>query len=537
MSNAPFLRADDLVKYYAERLVLDGVSITAAPGQRIGLVGENGVGKSTLLRLLAGVEEPDSGSIHRPPDCGFLWQDLPYPPEASVQDVIDDALREIRAAKTRLDALTEHMERSPDDTTALAEYGDLLEWAQDHGLWDADRRAKVVLAGLGLGEVDPGRRLGALSGGQRARLALAALLTRQPRAMLLDEPTNHLDDEAIGFLERQLAALPGTVIVASHDRVFLEEVCTDIVDLDPSREGVTRYGGAYSDYLQAKAREYQRWQEQYAAEQQELKELRTAVEVTARSVGHARASTDNNKMAYDRHGGRVQKQISRRVRNAQQRLDELTRTQVRKPPTPLRFAASLTAEPPPDQRALSLRQVEIPGRLQVDHLEVSTSSRLMVTGPNGAGKSTLLNLLAGRLAPTKGEVHHAKGIRVALLDQEVVFDDDHASPRELYSAAAGPSAAPLSQLGLLPRRELQRPVGLLSTGQRRRVALALVLAHPPDVLLLDEPTNHLSLRLVEELEDALRTAAGAIVVATHDRWLRRTWEGAELPLTAGKIAA
>jgi len=527
------LSAYDLVKVYGERRVLDGVSLTAAPGQRIGLIGENGVGKSTLLRLLAGVEEPDGGQVTRPADTGFLHQELPYPGHTTVGEVLDDALSDLRAAQARLDELAGALHQRPDDQNALAAYGELLQWATDHDLWDADRRADLVLAGLGLAAVGRDRRVGTLSGGERSRLGLAALLIRQPRALLLDEPTNHLDDDAIAFVEAHLARLPGTVVVASHDRVLLDAVCTHIVDLDPSRHGVTRYGGAYSDYLRAKRVERRRWEEQYAAEQERLDALRTAVRTTARQVAHHRAPRDRNKVAYDRHGGRVESQVSRRVRDARRRLEELTRTQVAKPPAPLRFAGTLTAEErDPDGPAVSLRGVRVPGRLWVDHLDLPARGQLLVEGSNGAGKSTLLAVVAGRLTPAGGSVRRRRGLRVGLLEQEVDFPDPRRTPRQVYAAAAGPAAVPLTELGLLAPRDLDREVGVLSVGQRRRLALALLVARAPDLLLLDEPTNHISLALAEELEEALRRAPGAVVVASHDRWLRRGWGGPRLRISA-----
>nr|CTQ95763.1 COG0488: ATPase components of ABC transporters with duplicated ATPase domains [Kibdelosporangium sp. MJ126-NF4] len=527
MSSTPYLVARGLDKIYGDRRVLDNVSLTVSPGQRLGLVGENGVGKSTLLKLLAGVEEPDAGEIVRPPDCGFLTQELPYGLDMTVGEVVDTALADIRDAEQRLADLSARL----DDPVALAEYGDVLEWAQARDIWDADRRAALVMAGLGLSGVGHGRVVGSLSGGQRSRLGLAALLISQPRALLLDEPTNHLDDEAMAFLESQLTRLPGVVVVASHDRVFLDAVCTTIVDLDPTRGGITLYGGAYTNYLDAKRAERARWEQQYDTEQEELKSLRHSVAVTARGVAHNRAPRDNDKLGYNFFGARVEKQISRRVRNAQHRLDELTRTQVRKPPAPLRFAAALTATPPEDKVALSMRHVTIDGRLDIGQLDVVTGDRLMVCGSNGAGKSTLLHVLAGRLRPDGGEVRRARGVRVGLLEQDVEFPDPGKTPRQLYSGTA-----PLSELGLVAPRDLDRPVGHLSVGQRRRLALAVLIGRPPDVLLLDEPTNHLSLSLVEELEDALRSAPGAVVIASHDRWLRRSWDGAELVLKSGHVA-
>jgi macrolide transport system ATP-binding/permease protein len=531
------LSAYDLVKSYGPHRVLDGLNIAAVAGQRVGLVGENGTGKSTLLRILAGIDEPDRGQVTRPADIGFLHQELPHPPHATIADLVDEALSDVRTATARLQTLAEQLRRRPADTAALADYGELLQWVDDYDAWDADRRADLVLAGLGLGAAGRDRRIGTLSGGERSRLGLAVLLIRQPRALLLDEPTNHLDDQALEFLQAHLTGLPGTVVLASHDRVFLDAVCTGILDLDPARGGPTWYGGAYSDYLQAKRTERHRWQDQYGAQQRELAELRRAVRTTARQVAPGRAPRDRNKTAYDRHGERVQSQVSRRVRNAHRRLDELTRDQVRRPPPPLRFAATLTSDAGSGRApvAVSLRDVDVPGRLRVERMQVPSAGRLLVTGANGAGKSTLLHVLAGRLAPASGTVAHRRGLRVGLLEQEVTFADPQRSPRQLYADRAPAAGVPLTDLGLVAPRDLDRPVGALSVGQRRRLALALLVARPPDLLLLDEPTNHISLTLAEELQEALATASGAVVAASHDRWLRRRWDGPALALANGRL--
>ncbi|ASR39372.1 antibiotic ABC transporter ATP-binding protein [Prauserella marina] len=529
------LHARDLHFAYGDKIVFSGVDLTASAGHRVGLVGENGIGKSTLLRLLAGIEHAQAGTVEGGGDIGFLDQELPYPAEATVADVVDDALADIRKAALRLDELGARLAEHPDDTAALQEYGLVLDWAQTHDLWDADRRATLVRTGLGLGDIATSRQLDSLSGGQRSRLALAALLIRQPETLLLDEPTNHLDDAALEFLQRHLASLPGIVLLSSHDRVFLDAVCTGIVDLDPALGGPSRYGGRYSDYLAAKRAERARWEQRFAEEQDELRGLRHDVAVTARDINHDRGPTDNAKMAYDFKTGRVQRQISRRVRNARQRLAELERDQVRKPPAPLRFAARLTAangEPAATGLALSVRDIEVSGRLRLDRLDVGASARLLVTGGNGSGKSTLLAVLAGRLAPCGGVVHRAPGVRIGLLDQDTTFPDPGRSPIALYAAAAGPGAPELRTLGLLPPSDLERPVGALSVGQRRRLALAILAADPPDVLLLDEPTNHISLTLAEELFTALDEAPGAVVVASHDRWLRQGWPGTHLALAS-----
>jgi macrolide transport system ATP-binding/permease protein len=521
------LVAHELVRVFGGRRVLDGVSLTAAPGRRIGLIGENGSGKSTLLRLLAGVDQPGGGRVERPPDLGFLRQEMPFAQSATVADVVDDALAQAREDLAELERLGALLATSED---AAAAYAERLELAQRHEAWDADRRAGIVLTGLGLGDVARERSLGSLSGGQRRRLEVAALVVRRPSALLLDEPTNHLDDAAAEFLAEQLRGLPGAVVLASHDRAFLDAVCTDLVDLDPAVDGPVRFGGTYSEYVRQKRADRARWERRHLEEQEELAGLRESLGVTAHRVAPNRAPRDSEKMGYGVRANRVQSQISRRVRNTTRRIEDLERRGVPAPPRPLSFTPdALTSAA--DELLVSLRQIHVPGRLRLDLLDVRDGARLLVTGPNGAGKSTLLQVLAGRL-PAAG-VRRRPDLRVGLLAQDTEFANPRLTPRGTYGRALGAervAQVPLESLGLLHQRDLGKPVGALSVGQRRRLALALLVASPPHLLLLDEPTNHLSPTLCDELEDALGPGPGAIVLASHDRWLRRRWQGEEISL-------
>ncbi|HWU08993.1 MAG TPA: ABC-F family ATP-binding cassette domain-containing protein [Streptomyces sp.] len=538
MSDAPAaLLARDVVRSFGAGRVIDGFSLTASLGHRIGLIGENGVGKSTLLRLLAGTDEPDAGSVTRPADLGFLHQEMPFDATATITDVLDEALREVRDELAELELLSHRLARtqegSPGHAALLGAYGRRLEHAQEQEAWDADRRAAVVLDGLGLGGIRPDRALGSLSGGQRGRLALVSLLVRRPSAVLLDEPTNHLDDRAAEFLEEQVRGLPGAVVVASHDRAFLDAVCTDLVDLDPAVDGPVRYGGNYTAYQAEKRAERERWERRYAEEQGELEALRRSMGTTTHRLAPDRGPRDHEKMGYGVRAGRVQSQISRRVRNAARRLDELERHGVAEPPPPLRFRRTSLAGPSGDETLVSLRDVRVRGRLAVDRLDVSATERLLVTGGNGAGKSTLLAVLAGHLVADGGRVRRKGGLSVGLLAQDTVFDRPERTVRDTYAQALGPEraeAVPLGSLGLVGEADLDKQVRHLSVGQRRRLALALLVAHPPELLLLDEPTNHLSPRLCDELEAAMGAGPGAIVLAGHDRWLRSRWQGRELRL-------
>jgi len=541
VSAPPVLRAVGVSRVFGDRRVLTDVSLSVDPGHRLGVVGENGAGKSTLLRLLAGADRPDSGVVHRPADLAYLHQEPPFGPAATLRAVVEEALGAVRALAGDLERTAAAL-GAPDAPPGAAEAYDLaLARAQAAEVWDADARAQRVLAGLGLAEVDPDRPSGSLSGGQRSRLALAAVLVRRPGAVLLDEPTNHLDDDAAEFLAAALADLPGAVVLASHDRVFLDEVVTDVLDLDPLLGGPRVVGGRFADYREAQRVARRQWQERWEAEREEVAGLRASLagDGVARAVAPGRAMTDRNRMAYGRYGDRVAHQVSRRVRDARRRLDELEAAPVPRPPRELRFRAVLTGEARADGLAVAVRGAEVPGRLAVDALDVHRDTALLVTGPNGSGKSTLLHLLAGDLAPARGTVQRARGTRVALLEQDVGLADDPRTPRAVYDLVTDGSAGaiPLVELGLVAPRDVDRPLRELSVGQRRRVVLALLVAQAPDVLLLDEPTNHVSLTLADELAEALRTAPGAVVVASHDRWLRRTWHGTTARVEDGRLVS
>jgi macrolide transport system ATP-binding/permease protein len=539
---SPVLRAVGVSRLFGDRRVLTDVSLAVAPGHRLGVVGENGAGKSTLLRLLAGADRPDAGTVHRPADLAHLHQEPPFGPDATLHDVVEEALSAVRALAGELErAATALAGGDGPDGDAATRYDLALARAQAAEVWDADARAQRVLAGLGLAGVDPARPSGSLSGGQRSRLALAAVLVRRPGAVLLDEPTNHLDDAASEFLAASLVELPGAVVLASHDRVFLDEVCTEVLDLDPVLGGPRVVGGRFADYLDAQRTARRQWQERWEAEREQVALLRASLagDGSARAVAPGRAMTDRNKMAYGRYGDRVGHQVAHRVRDARRRLADLEASPVPRPPRELRFRGTLTAATRSDGLAVAVRGAEVPRRLVVDALDVHRDTALLVTGPNGSGKSTLLHLLAGDLDPARGTVHRAPGARVALLEQDVGLADDPRTPRGVYGLVTDgvPDAVPLVELGLVAPRDVDRPLRELSVGQRRRVVLALLVAQAPDVLLLDEPTNHISLALADELADALRSAPGAVVVASHDRWLRRTWHGTRAEVVDGRLVS
>ncbi|MFC8267397.1 ribosomal protection-like ABC-F family protein [Streptomyces cinereoruber] len=543
------LTLEEVTKRYDEHVVLDRVSLTVKPGEKAGVIGDNGSGKSTLLRLIAGAEAADNGevTVTAPGGVGHLSQRLDMPAGATAGDVLDRAFADLWALEKRLheveDALVD------DDPRLLAEYGDLLAEFEDRGGYEADARADAALHGLGLPGLDRDRPVDTLSGGERSRLALAAVLAAAPELLLLDEPTNDLDDQAVDWLEKRLRGHRGTVVVITHDRAFLEAVTSAILEVDPDRRTVTRYGNGYQGYLTAKATARARWEREYEEYLAEIERQETRAANAGRMLATIAKKGPWAFSGSEHHRARSSSSsTSSKARNANERLNRLRADPVPKPPEPLRFTAAIETGDTPDRTTgaaeatgtpgipegplTEVSGLRVEGRLALDSLSLAPGERLLITGPNGAGKSTLLRVLAGDLEPDAGTVRRAG--RIGWLRQDELPERPRRSVLAEFAEGrpghADEYAEQLLSLGLFRESELDLPVGSLSVGQRRRIDLARLVTRPADLLLLDEPTNHLSPLLVEELEQALAHYTGAVVTVTHDRRMRRAFSGSHLEL-------
>ena len=539
------LRAEGISFSFPDRRVLTDVSLVVPAGRPTGLLGENGSGKSTLLRILAGDLAPDSGSSTAPGPVGVLHQELPFGRGTTLAEVVADALERSRRLERELSVAGEQLAADGEEPTPQASlrFDALLAEATLADVWNADRRAEEVLTGLSLGGIAPGTSLERISGGQRERLALAHLLIARPTTWLLDEPTNHLDDDGAHFLAAAIGGHPGPVLIASHDRAFLDEATASQLDLDPSESpvrteagGLTAYTGGFSDYLLARIDARERWEHRYRTEQEELKVLRQAVK-DSETVGHEGAAPRTEARASKKfYADRNATVVSRRLRESRARLAQLEENQVRRPPAELHLT-HLPATPSRSAHGavqLAVSEVALAGRLAPTSLSLSAGQHLLITGANGSGKSTLLEAIVGRLEPTSGTVDHPRGLRIGHLGQADVAPPGR-TVREHLQAAAGPDVRREDEtvpelFGLVHPRDLDRPLELLSRGQLRRVMLAAVLLDPPELLVLDEPTNHLALVTATRLEAALEDWEGTVLIASHDRWLRSRWQAEVLEL-------
>jgi macrolide transport system ATP-binding/permease protein len=513
---APHVRACAVTITRGERPVLSGVDVTISVGSRLAVVGENGRGKSTLLRVLAGRLTPDEGTVTRTGSLALVEQTLDADDGRTVGDVVAAAVRPALDALRRLDLATEALaagEAGADDAYAAA-----LETATALDAWDAERRVDVALDGLGAC-TDRDRPLATLSVGQRYRVRLAVVLGAAVDLLLLDEPTNHLDAGALEFLTRRLQEHPGGWALVSHDRALLRATASTFLDLDPTRDGRPRqYAGGYDGWVEGRRAERARWEQEHATQQLEHQRLQQAAE-------EARGRLQTG-WRPDKGTGKHQRatRAAGTVQAFNRRVAELDDHRIDVPPPPPRLHwPDLPGRP--GRPVVAAHGLRVAGRLDgpVD-VVVGGGDRLLVTGPNGAGKSTLLAALAGDLVPTEGAVHRHGDARVVRLSQEVPDWDPDRTPYEL--------GASLSATGLLDTVAQRTPVGRLSQGQLRRLHLAVCLAQRPHVLLLDEPTNHLSAGLVDELTHALASTPCAVVVATHDRQLLSDlagWPRLELP--------
>ncbi|MFJ9848239.1 ABC-F family ATP-binding cassette domain-containing protein [Streptomyces sp. NPDC101150] len=545
------LVAKDLAAGHGERVLFSGLDLVVAPGDVIGLVGANGAGKSTLLRLLAGLDTPEEGKLALSPPAatvGHLPQEPDRRPGESVRAFlvrrtgVADAQRALDATTL---ALVEERPGSDDD------YAVALERWLALGAADLDERAEETAAQLGL-TVSLDQPMTSLSGGQAARASLASLLLSRYDIFLLDEPTNDLDLDGLRRLESFVTGLRAGTVLVSHDREFLTRTVNRVVELDLAQQQVKTYGGGYASYLEERERARRHAREEY----EEYAETRAALETRAhtqrnwmeKGVKNARRKApDNDKIARKGRVEATEKQAAK-AKQTQRLIERLD--VVEEPRKEWELRMEIAAAPRAGAVVATLRGAEVRRgdfRFGPVDLQIDWADRVAITGPNGSGKSTLLAALLGRLPLDEGQASLGPGVVIGEIDQargqlfggggRGLGDD----PLMDAFRACVPDLSPADVRTLLAKFGLKaahvlRPARTLSPGERTRAALALLQGRGVNLLVLDEPTNHLDLPAIEQLESALASYPGTLLLVTHDRrMLEAVHTTRRIEVDAGRI--
>lgn len=522
-------------KFYQDNHVLKSVVLTVENQDRIGLVGDNGCGKSTFLRILTGQELPDAFAHDEPAIAkatglriGYLAQNAGLDGAKTVREEMDNAFAPLYQARETMRMLESKMETGlTEDETE--EYARLSAYFEINDGYTTDVRIRTVLYGMGFAESDLERTVSGFSGGEKTRLALCKLLLEAPDLLILDEPTNHLDFQTVGWLEDYLKSWRGALLIVSHDRFFLDRLCTSICELE--RGELTRYKGNYTAFTRLRAESRERQQKEYDAQQREIAKLEDYV-----ARNKVRAST------------------AKAAKSREKQLEKIER--IEKP-----YAAAKTARlqftysvvPPID--LLEVKNIDLTvgsGSAQKTLMDgisftVRRGEKIGIIGENGAGKSTLLKVLRNVL-PHKGLVRWASGTRLGCFEQEseslnpyaTVFDELH----DRYPLLSDFEVRSLLGQVRLTGENVFKETGVISGGERAKLCFAILMMEHGNVLLLDEPTNHLDLATKEILEEALAAFDGTILFVSHDRYLLDriaddliVMENGKLERFAGRFAA
>lgn len=495
------LTASRLAKSYGAQDVFWDVSVQIARGDKIGLVGPNGEGKTTLLRILAGLEEPSAGTVHRARGLrvGYLPQIVELDGERTVYEEMLTAFAELRAQEDELRRLEEAMGAPARREEAMRRYDDLLTRFELAGGYTYETRIRQVLAGLGFSAEEWAQPLGQLSGGQKTRALLARLILEDPDLLLLDEPTNHLDLSALEWLENHLIQWPGSLVVVAHDRRFLDKVVGRIWDLGFGR--LEKYVGNYSRYTELRAERMARRQAEYEAQQEYI--AKTEAFIQRYKAG----------------------QRSKEARGRQKRLARLER--IERPREARTINLRLQADGRSGNLVLTSDGVTIGYDPQqplftCPKLVLLRGQRAALIGPNGAGKTTFLKTVLGHIPPLDGEIRLGASVKIGYMAQtHESLAPENTVLDEILKVKNLPLEKARTFLGrfLFLGDDVFKRVGDLSGGERSRVVLAKLTLQEPNFLLLDEPTTHLDLPSQEVLQDVLVNFPGTILLVSHDRYL------------------
>ncbi len=513
------LSVNNLAKSFAQQLIFTDLSFVISPGERVGLIGPNGCGKTTLLRIIAGEEQPDRGSVFIDPQTrvGYLRQGLAYPIGCTVADALHDPRVDAAAEVERLAMVSSfEPQRLPDYQAALDRLEALGGYA-DQSLGD------TVLKHLGLDQVALDQTVATLSGGQKTRLGLAKVLLGAPNLLLLDEPTNHLDLPMLEWLEEWLSHFKGAVLLVSHDRVFLDRSINRVLYLDPQTHTTRGYAGNYTAYLEQSLAEHERQVEAYKQQEAEIRRMKQDI---AQTMEHSR-SVERSTTPRQPNVRRLAKKVAKKAKSREKKLDRYLESdeRVEKPKQGWQMKVEFGDLPESGKDVLRLEKVSVGygERVLLRDLTLSVrlGERIAVIGENGTGKSTLIKTIVGQLAPLSGEIRLGANVRVGYFAQEQDTLDPDRNPVESLRAVAvmtETEARSFLHFFLFTGDQPLTPNRSLSYGERARLMLAVLVAQGCNFLILDEPINHLDLPSRTQFEKALTNFEGTVLAVVHDRY-------------------
>jgi len=527
------LTAHHLSKTFELQTLFENVSFSLNPGERTGLVGPNGCGKTTLMRILAGFESPTSGHVSRDPHLriGYLPQGFEPDPALTLVEIIAHHTGDITALEAELAEVAEALARDLTNQTLQSRYDELLRRIQSA---ETDRPAHI-LSGLGLDDIDPHLPAGRLSGGQQTRLSLALVLLDDPQLLLLDEPTNHLDITMLEWLEGWLSNSPCGALIISHDRAFLDHTITNLLEMDPLKHSVRLYAGNYSAYLAQRQSEIEHQWAAFHDQQAEIRRLRQDIvrlreqaAYTERQASSIRIGGSEYKMkGYKSYQQGIAKKVAKKAKSRQSKLERYLDSdeRVEKPQTTRTMKLEFNLSDHLSRSVIQLQNLAIgydPVRPLLTGLELNLGAgqRIALTGPNGCGKTTLLRTISGQLPPLQGEIHLSTTCQLGYLTQDQAGLNLDLTAVEIMEAYFPNQTEVRSFLAyfLFTGDEPLKPLSLLSYGQRTRLMLARLVAEGCNCLLLDEPINHLDIPSRTQFEQALSQFGGAVLAVVHDRY-------------------